>query len=73
MRLAALTRSQAADDGKSGNYFRARVLALPETSRMQFVQNFVREQVGSILKVSPELVELERPLAELGLELFDVL
>ncbi|MBI3434538.1 MAG: amino acid adenylation domain-containing protein, partial [Proteobacteria bacterium] len=67
-RLSSLAAAQAADADKSGHYLRGRLLAVAENARLPLVAAFVREQVGAVLKVAPDTVELERPLAELGLD-----
>ncbi|MGH6771548.1 MAG: amino acid adenylation domain-containing protein [Xanthobacteraceae bacterium] len=68
MRLSAFAAAQASDDGKSGHYLRSRLLSLPENARTPFIETYVRDQVGSVLKVSPQTVELDRALNELGLD-----
>lgn len=67
-RLAELAQAHAADEDKSGHYLRSRLLSLPEKARLPFIEKFVREQIGTVLKISPQVVEFDRPLAELGLD-----
>ena len=47
---------------------RARWLALPAAERGAFVADFLRQQIGAVLKTAPSSIEAERPLAELGLD-----
>jgi amino acid adenylation domain-containing protein len=67
-RFSELTRFETAGGGNAGHYLRTRLLSLPAEARLPLVESFVREQVGSVLKVSPQTVEIDRPLAELGLD-----
>ncbi len=46
---------------------RARWLQLPAAERPAFITDFLRQQIGAVLKTAPAAIEPARPLAELGL------
>src|SRR5581483_217538 len=47
---------------------RARWLQLPAADRQAAIGDFLRQQIGAVLKTAPSSIEAERPLAELGLD-----
>jgi amino acid adenylation domain-containing protein len=47
---------------------RSRWLQLPAVGRPSFIADFLRHQIGAVLKTAPSSIEEERPLAELGLD-----
>ena len=62
-RTAALARSRTSNGGVRGQL----AAASPE-ERTGLVADFLREQVGAVLKIAPETVEIDRPLSEFGLD-----
>jgi amino acid adenylation domain-containing protein len=56
-------RSHAAPES-----LRSRWLQLPASDRPGFIADFLRQQIGAVLKTVPSSIEAERPLAELGLD-----
>ena len=54
---------------ESSQFLRSKLLATPDNQRRAAVMSFLCDQVSAVLKVPPELIELDRPLAALGLDL----
>ncbi len=66
-RLADLV--QAFSSGAvGGGRFRAELAAAAPAARPDMLNRFLAEQVAKVLKVDPDSIELERPLADLGLD-----
>jgi amino acid adenylation domain-containing protein len=60
--------SSAGDTGHSDRYFRSQLRDCTEQARTPMLLSFLRDQVATVLKVGAENVEMNRPLAELGLD-----
>jgi acyl transferase domain-containing protein/acyl carrier protein len=62
-RTATLARSRTSNGGVRGQ-----LAAAPPEERAGVVADYLREQVGAVLKIAPESVEIDRPLSEFGLD-----
>jgi acyl carrier protein len=62
-RTATLARSRTSNGGVRG-----RLVAAPPEERTGMVADYLREQVGAVLKIAPESVEIDRPLSEFGFD-----
>ncbi len=56
------------DENRGGQHLRAKILASGEEARGPIVVQFLREQIATVLKVTPASVELDRPLSDIGLD-----
>ena len=66
-RLSGLAVENARPDRPYGS-LRGQLLAAPAEQRAALLTEFVREQIGAVLKVQPQSVDLERPLTDSGLD-----
>ncbi|EUC14754.1 type I polyketide synthase [Paraburkholderia hospita] len=68
-RYSELTRTSSSEPGRSdGENLRGRILALPRAQAQSLVEEALRAQIAHILHLSPEKIDLERSVLDMGMD-----
>lgn len=67
-RFAELGADSEGDQGAAGGNLRERLLSAPSAERGALAVTLLCEQVGTVLRIAPEEIDIDRPLTEQGLD-----